>query len=110
HDYYHLPLVALAALGLGVAAHTAVDRVRATSWSPPGRRAVLGVGAALLLVTGAAFATGTRALGPPIGTAAHHVAANREIGELTGHSRRVLALTPTYGADLAFDGRVVVRE
>lgn len=107
HDYYHLVLVPLVALALGLGAQAGLARLRASAVSPSLRRmtvATCGVVGSVALLSGVGPWAGPS---DPPGVAAH-VAASERIGELTGHSPRVLAVTPSYGTDLAYHGGVVV--
>ena len=110
HDYYHLPLVAIVALALGLGGGVLVRRMAATSFPAWLRTASCAVVLAALVGAAALVGGGASSLEPPHGRGPEHVAANARIGDLTGHSDRILAVTPTYGADLTYDGDVVSAE
>jgi hypothetical protein len=104
HDYYHLPLVVLVAVGAGGLTQRVVDWARGGTL----RAAGAAVGLAVAVI-------GTVALGPPnlLGlTPGRYDNAGQltHIGELLGPGQRVLAYGPNYGKPLAFYGKLIVTE
>jgi hypothetical protein len=98
HDYYHLPYVALVALG----AATLMDRLM--SWLGP-RVAIAKVLPAAIVVALAGWGS-ARALPQLASGDLQQLRAYLEIGELTGHARRVLFLDREYGYPLMYHGQV----
>jgi hypothetical protein len=105
HSYYHLPLVFVLSVGIGLLAHAVVIFVRA-------RRADL-VSAGVATATAALVLAGTQAGAFPVIPAADtpaatntEVAVPEKIGSLLNHATGVVFLAPSYGNTLEFYGGV----
>ncbi len=101
HDYYHLPYLALAALG-GVAL---LERMRAMFGRglPPRAVGVAGLAACTAVAAWGSIKAWPNLVVP---NAAAIVARDERIGELTQHDRRVLFLDPEYGYSLMYHGQL----
>lgn len=99
HTYYHLPLVPLVALGLGVGWARCADRLCL--------RPVTGLVRAAL-VLGLIAVTVWIAPAPRVSPAGldRHVADSAAIGEVVGHSARAAVLARLDGSPLRFHGRL----
>ena len=101
HDYYHLQLIPIVAMSLGPLLVMVIRNVFELNpqwyW-----RAAAGVLALAALGVTAGVAAPRRAVGEPVRGA--RVAA--EIGQLVGHSRKVLMLASDYGLSLEYHGYV----
>jgi hypothetical protein len=105
HDYYSLPLVAVVALGVGALVER-VGRLLPSSWlGGPGRAVAVIAGVGCLLAGTQAVAASQRS----DRKAALRAEAARyaRIGELVGHSRRVLALDGAYALPLIYHGHML---
>jgi hypothetical protein len=102
HDYYSLPLVPVVALGVGALIER-IGRLSPPSW--PGRAvaAIVGVGC---LAAGTQAVAASQRSDRKAGLRAE-AARYARIGELVGHSRRVLALDGAYGLPLIYHGHMV---
>lgn len=101
HDYYHLPLVPVVALGLGLTVDAGFHRLRTAGLTPLLRlvgAAGLAVGALALVVAD------VRVLSLPAGAVRRQLAADRAMGEAVGHSTRTVALSGDYGYGLFYEG------
>jgi len=99
HDYYHLPLIAVAAVSLGPAVELMWRRLTAQRWTPLSQWALVAV-FGYVLFSGAWAARSQMAAvdyRPQTATWA-------EIGEVLGHGPNVVALTQDYGSPLAYWG------
>jgi len=105
HSYYHLPLVLVLAVGVGLLAHALTSWVRT-------RRADLtsvGLAAATTMIVLAGSQMGAYSIVPPaVATAQVHteVAVPVEIGKLVHHATALVFLAPSYGDTLKFYGGV----
>ena len=105
HSYYHLPLVLVLSVGIGLLAHAVTSLVRA-------RRADLtsvGVAAATTMTVLAATQLGAFSIVPaaiPAATTHTEVAVPPEIGNLVHHATGLVFLAPSYGDTLKFYGGV----
>lgn len=95
HDYYHLPLYPLVALGLASAAETLFQAVRGPRWLA--QTAVILVLAAALVVNGYVARTAIKRSG-----AWEQARAWEEIGRVTGPGASVVALVDDYGSGLRY--------
>ena len=101
HDYYHLPYIAVVALGVAAL----VARLEASV----GQHVSVAARAGVTVVVCAAIAiSGTLAALPRLEAAdAPELALSyEEIGELTAHSTKVLFLDPDYGYSLMYHGQL----
>ncbi|MEO8480846.1 MAG: glycosyltransferase family 39 protein [Acidobacteriota bacterium] len=101
HDYYHLPYLVLAALGVVAL----LERVRATIARDVPAPAMLAGG---VLACAAVALWGSAKAWPAltVPNAAAIIARDQRIGELTQHDRRVLFLDPEYGYSLMYHGQL----
>lgn len=106
HDYYHLQLVPIVALGIAAAVGWAHDAVRRTFEQASGLVRAL---PALLLVVASADAATVSYYRFRSREFSAQVATYREIGEAVNHSTRLIALTDNYGYPLAYYGEVALR-
>ena len=105
HSYYHLPLVLVLAVGVGLLAHALTSWVRT-------RQADLtsvGVAAATTMIVLAGSQMGAFSIVPPAVPAATvhtEVAVPTQIGKLVHHATGLVFLAPSYGDTLKFYGGV----
>jgi Dolichyl-phosphate-mannose-protein mannosyltransferase len=101
HDYYHLPYLSLAALGVVAL----LERLRVTV--APGLRSSRASAAALVVCVLTA-SWGSMKAWPllTVPNADALIARDERIGELTHHARRVLFLDPEYGYSLMYHGQL----
>lgn len=101
HDYYSLPLIAVVALGVGAL----VDRIARTlpEWSRTAAAAVVGVSC---LAWGTLSVADDRRSERPAALRAE-AARYAHIGQVVGHSTRVLALDGAYGFPLVYHGHML---
>lgn len=99
HDYYHLPLIAVAAVSLGPVVETLWGQLTARSWTPMGQWA-------LIVVFGYAVFSGAWEARSQLAAVDYRpqTAMWSEIGEVLGHGPNVVALTQDYGSPLAYWG------
>jgi Dolichyl-phosphate-mannose-protein mannosyltransferase len=100
HDYYHLPYIAVAALGIA-AAVAFLERARAFRSHPQSLAWLARITTAVIVAAGSAVAW------PHIDVdaAAKRVAQYEEIGALTKHHTRVVFLDHEYGYPLMYHGQ-----
>lgn len=102
HDYYHLPLIPIVALGLAQLVDSQVDvlgRFPGPAWRPLALWSVVFV--ALFIAAGTSVQARRRVpdFSPDIATA-------RAVGELVGHSTRTVILAQHYGRPLMYHGQL----
>ncbi len=97
HDYYHLPLFPLLALGLGAAAEAVFQEIRGPRWLA--RTAVTGVLLAGLVITGYDARTTIKRSG-----ALEQAQAWTAVGQALGPGASVVALVDDYGVGLKYYG------
>lgn len=101
HDYYHLPVLILVALGAGAA----VSRIEEAAERTPYRRVVTAAAAILMLLTAALWLQrSAKTLGALDGPAA--LATYERIGRELRHSQRAIMLAYDYGMPLRYHGHV----
>ncbi len=101
HNYYHLPYIAVAALGVAAALER-IERPLARR-TPPAAMAGLGIAIAPAIAVWGTLQAWPRLT---IAGAEAVVARYERIGELTGHSRQVLFLDSEYGYSLMYHGQL----
>jgi 4-amino-4-deoxy-L-arabinose transferase-like glycosyltransferase len=105
HDYYHLQLVPIVALGVAAAVGWARDAVEPALERASGLVRTL---PALLLVVASADAATVSYYRFRSREFSAQVATYREVGEAVNHSTRLIALTDYYGYPLAYYGEVAL--
>lgn len=105
HDYYHLPLVVVAAFGLAVAT-SVVERMLASSASVEVRRVL---GAAFVAVVAVVAVAAARGASWEVIDASAHLARYRAIGQTVGPDEEALILDGDYGYSATYYGRVNVK-
>ena len=105
HSYYHLPLLLVLSVGVGLLAHAVTVFVRTRHADLPS----VGVAAATAMIVVAATPMGAYSMVPaaiPAAIAHTEVAVPAEIGTLVHHSTELVFLAPSYGDTLKFYGGV----
>jgi 4-amino-4-deoxy-L-arabinose transferase-like glycosyltransferase len=105
HSYYHLPLLLVLSVGVGLLAHAVTAFVRTRQADLPS----VGVAAATATIVLAATPMGAYSMVPaaiPAAIAHTEVAVPAEIGTLVHHSTELVFLAPSYGDTLKFYGGV----
>jgi hypothetical protein len=101
HDYYHLPYIAVVALGIA----TLVARIEVEAVNRVSRNVVTGV--TMAICTAIVVGGSLRALPRmDVANAPELAATYEEIGELTAHDTRVLFLDLAYGYPLMYHGQL----
>lgn len=106
HDYYHLPLVPVVALGLAQLIVPLVERLDTGSFPQRWKLAVWAVVLVGLFVAAGTSVQARRRV--PDYTA--EIAVARDVGRLVGHSTRTIFLAPDYGHPLMYYGELSGRD
>lgn len=97
HDYYHLPLFPVVALGLAAVAETLFNHLRGPAWLA--RTAAVGLVLAALVINTYTARTQIKRSG-----AVEQTAAWQAIGQTIGSGAGVVALVPDYGCGMKYWG------